>query len=69
MSCNKCGSNNVFVQAVAEQKKRGCLATVAWITLTIFTCGLLIIIPLIMKKGSRTVTWATCQSCGNRWKA
>lgn len=29
MTCPKCGSSNVTVQAVAEIKKRGCLAVVA----------------------------------------
>ncbi len=68
MTCPKCGSENVNVQAVAEQKKRGCLMSLVWIILTIFTLGAVIWIPLLMKKGSKTRTYAICQSCGYRWK-
>ena len=33
MVCPKCGSGDVLVQAVAEQKKRGCLMTLVYIVL------------------------------------
>lgn len=68
MTCPKCGSQNVNVQAVAEQKKRGCLGALMWILLAICTFGLIIIIPMITKKGSKTRNYAVCQNCGNRWK-
>jgi len=68
MTCRKCGGSNVSVQAVAEQKKRGCFMALIWIILAIITLGMIIWIPLLMKKGSKTVTYAICQSCGNRWK-
>lgn len=67
MKCPKCGSENVIVQAVAEHKKRGCLMAVLWIFLAICTLGAIIWIPLLMRKGSKTVTYAICQTCGNRW--
>jgi len=63
----KCGSDNVNVMAVAEQKSRGCLTSLIWIALAILTVGMIIWIPLLIKKGSRTVTYAICQSCGRRW--
>lgn len=68
MTCPKCGGDHVTVQAVAEQKKRGCLMSILWLLLAICTLGLIIWIPLLMKKGSKTHTYAICQSCGNRWK-
>ena len=68
MVCPKCGSENVQVQVVAEQKKRGCLATIGWLLLALCTLGLILIIPMIMHKGSKTVRYAVCQNCGKRWK-
>jgi DNA-directed RNA polymerase subunit RPC12/RpoP len=69
MICPKCGSEDVNVQAVAEQKKRGCLGACMWILLAICTLGLIILIPLLTKKGSKTRTYAVCQRCGHKWKA
>lgn len=68
MICPKCGSANVNVQAVAEQKKRGCIEALMWIILSICTLGAVIWIPILMKKGSKTRTYAVCQSCGHKWK-
>lgn len=68
MVCPKCGSNNVNVQVVAEQKKRGCLMSCVWILLTIITLGAVIWIPLLIRKGSKTRAYAVCQDCGHKWK-
>ena len=68
MTCPNCGSNHVTVQAVAEQKKRGCLAACLWILLAICTCGLILLIPLLTRKGSKTKTYAVCQDCGHKWR-
>lgn len=68
MVCPKCKGEHVQVQAVAEQKKRGCLAVFGWILLALLTCGLILLIPLLSKKGSKTVQYAVCQDCGHRWK-
>lgn len=68
MKCKKCGSDNVQIQTVSEQKKRGCIAGMMWILLAICTFGAIIWLPLICKKGSKTVTYAVCQDCGKRWK-
>lgn len=68
MICRKCGSDNVTTQTVAEQKKRGCFAVCMWILLALCTCGLVLLIPLLSKKGSKTVTYAVCNNCGNRWR-
>ena len=72
MVCNKCGSNNINVQAVTnvKTKSRGCLGWFFWILIIICTFGLVIIIPLLTnsKTKSKTHSEAVCQNCGNRWK-
>jgi len=72
MTCSKCGSNNVNVQAVTEvkTKRRGCLGWLLWIILAVFTFGLILIIPLLTnsRTKSKTHTEAVCQNCGKRWK-
>lgn len=68
MTCPNCGSNNVTVQAVAEQKRRSCLGACAWIFLAICTCGLVLLIPLLTRKGSKTKSYAICQNCGYQWR-
>lgn len=66
--CPNCRSDKVSVQVVERQKKRGCFAATMWILLAICTCGLILIVPLIVRKGSKTVTYAVCYNCGYRWK-
>lgn len=72
MICPKCNSQNVFVQAVTDvkTKHRGCLGWFIWIMLSMFTFGLILIIPLLTnsKTKSKTRTQAVCQDCGYRWK-
>lgn len=68
MQCPNCGSRFIQIQAVAEEQKRGCLVTGLWILLAICTVGLILLLfPLLMKKGSVIRSWATCQNCGYRW--
>ncbi len=72
LTCPKCGSTNITVQAVTEvgTKRRGCLGWMVWLLLAACTLGLIIIIPLITnsKTISKTHTEAICQSCGKRWR-
>ncbi len=68
MVCPKCGSENVTVQAVAEQKKRGCLSILIYIILACTVIGLIVLIPLLRGNKSKTKTYAICQNCGNRWR-
>lgn len=68
MNCSKCFSTSINIQAIAEQKRRGCIMSLIWLVLSIFTIGAIIWIPLLIQKGSKTVTYAICQNCGNRWK-
>lgn len=73
MVCQKCGSSNV--QAVSNTqgkiKKRGCLATLIHIILAICTCGLWLIVPLLMSgsKGKiKTNIEFVCLNCGSKVK-
>ena len=69
MVCSKCKSENVTVNTntMMVSKSRSFLWNLLWI---ILTGGLWIIWMLIRKKKEKKVTetWATCQSCGKRWK-
>lgn len=68
MVCPNCGSQNVSIQAVAEQKKRGCLSVLLIIILLLIPIiGWIALIILLRGRKSTTVTYALCQNCGNRW--
>lgn len=76
MTCPKCGSEHVTVQAITETKTktkyRGCLSWAMWILLAVLTCGLILIIPAVTnsrtKTKNKTHTEAVCQCCGHRWR-
>lgn len=68
LKCKYCGSTNVTAQAVEKQKKRGVFASLMWILLAICTCGLILLIPLLTKKGSKTNSVIVCQDCGKMSK-
>ncbi len=69
MTCPKCGSENVQVQAVAEMKSRGCLTVVLYlILLCIPIIGWIALIMLLRGRKSKTQNYAVCQNCGHRWK-
>lgn len=69
MTCKRCGSNNVNVQAVNVVKHRGCLMTLLHVFIICITLGLWIIIP-ILRGGTRSKTqsWMVCQDCGAKQK-
>lgn len=68
MICPKRGSQNVQVQALEERKKTGCLTVLLYIILACTVLGLLIVIPLLLRKKTKTTTYAVCQNCGHRWE-
>lgn len=72
MKCPKCGSERCSVMPVTETKTkyRGCCGWFLWIMLAVVTCGLILIIPLITNKKtkSRTRTVVVCKECGFQWK-
>lgn len=71
--CPKCGSNNVTIQLIQEQKKRGCLTSIMilLVKIVLFFINLIIwVISLLIPKGHKTKTnkYAVCQNCGHTWK-
>lgn len=68
MTCPKCKGNNVQIQTVSESRKTGCLTVILYILLACTILGLLIVIPLLLRRKTETVTYAVCQDCGHRWK-
>lgn len=69
VTCPKCGSSNVSVQAVAEQKKRGCLTVLLYIILLCLpVVGWIALFMLLRGKKSKTVTYGVCQTCGAKFK-
>ena len=66
--CPRCGGHNVQFQTVAEARKTGCMTVLFYIFLAITILGWLILIPILLRKKTRTVTYGICQSCGYRWK-
>ena len=69
VKCPKCGQHLVQFQTVTESKKAGCFTVILYIILACTIFGLFIVIPLMLRKKTRTVTYAVCQNCGHKWKA
>ena len=70
MTCRKCGSSSVTIQAVSETKKRGCLITMFYLLLLLIpVIGWIALFVLLRGKKSKTKNYAICQGCGKRWKA
>lgn len=65
--CPKCG-RTMNVQTISEGKKAGCLTVLLYILLAITVVGILILIPLALRKKDELHTYAVCQSCGYRKK-
>ncbi len=66
--CPKCHADNIAYQTVTESRSSGCLTVILYVLLALTILGLLIVIPLMLRKKTETVTYATCQNCGYRWK-
>ena len=63
--CPKCGGH-MTVQAVSESRKGGCGMVLLYILLALTVIGILVIIPLALRKKTVTRTYAVCQLCGNK---
>ena len=66
--CPRCKGRFVQFQTVAEAKKTGCMTILFYIILAVSILGWLILIPLLLRKKTTTVTYGICQSCGYRWR-
>ena len=63
--CPRCGGP-ILMQTVTESKHAGCLTVLLYLLLAVTILGLLIVVPLMLRKKTETVTYAVCQSCGHR---
>ena len=63
--CPKCGGA-MTIQTVSESRKAGCGTILLYIILCLTILGILIVIPLALRKKTETVTYAVCQNCGHR---
>ena len=66
--CPRCSATNIQYQTVTESKKTGCFTVLLYLFLAITILGLLILIPLMLRKKTVTATYAVCQNCGCRWR-
>ena len=64
-ACPRCGGP-VTMQTVTESKRAGCLTVLLYLLLAATILGLFIVVPLMLRKKTETVTYAVCQSCGHR---
>ena len=66
--CPWCSSRNIQYQVINESKPMGCFTFLFYLLLALTILGLLIVIPLMLRKKTETHTYAICQSCGRRWR-
>jgi hypothetical protein len=64
-TCVRCGGT-MAPQTVATNKKRGAVASVLWTAAAVMTCGIILLIPLLTRKGSKAKTFMVCTNCGHR---
>lgn len=68
MVCPRCGSSDIHVSVVSEDKEQGCLMVILYIILAITIIGIFVMIPLALRRKHETVTYAICQHCGTKWQ-
>ena len=79
MNCPKCNCPNVSINTVSEVKEKKKRSLLYWLFIGLWLEPLMwllfgfwkLLFELFRKKTvvkSKTVTYATCQNCGYRWK-
>ncbi len=66
-TCPRCGGP-MAIQTISESRKSGCGTILLYVLLALTIFGLLIVIPLMLRKKTETVTYAVCQQCGYKRK-
>ena len=61
--CPHCGGI-MLPQTVTESRKTGCFTILLYVILCLTVLGILIVIPLALRKKTETVTYMVCQQCG-----
>ena len=68
LMCPKCHCQEIEFQTIEEHKKAG-LGLILWyLFLAITFIGWLVLIPMLLRKKTETVTYCICKQCGHRWK-
>ena len=64
--CPHCGSDNVQVQIVSQNKNTGCLMVFVYVLLALTIVGIPIMILILLLKGTKSVNkkYYVCQNCG-----
>lgn len=68
MICSNCKCEDIDIQVIEERKKAGLFLVLWYIFLAMTVLGLFILIPMLMRKKTKTVTYAVCKNCGKRWQ-
>ncbi|WP_320920278.1 zinc ribbon domain-containing protein [Eisenbergiella porci] len=65
--CPECGSHDVFYTTAKEPIPLDMGTVILYIVLALTCCGLFVLIPILLSPKERTVTYATCKTCGYHW--
>lgn len=63
MRCPRCGGL-MTIQTVSEARNAGCATVLFYILLAVTILGLLVLIPILLRKKTKTVSYHVCQRCG-----
>lgn len=66
LTCPYCGSDNIQVQIVSQNKNAGCLMVFIYVLLALTIVGIPIMILILLLKGKKSVNhkYYVCQNCG-----
>ena len=67
-NCARCGNQDISYETVVESNQAGCMVYFLYFILALTLFGLLIVIPLMLRPKTKTITYAVCQNCGRRWR-
>lgn len=67
-TCPDCGSPDIVYSTIKEPIPLDIGTIIVYILLALTCCGLFVVIPILLSPKERTVTYATCRNCGNRWQ-
>lgn len=68
LMCPRCCCQEIEFQTIEEHKSAGCGLILWYIILAVSILGWLVLIPMLLRKKTETVTYCICRQCGYRWK-
>lgn len=66
--CKRCGSSRVSFETLREKRSVGCFTIFLCVFLLFTFLGWFLFFYLLFSHKEETVTYATCQDCGMRWR-